>query len=268
MPDDADPTGTVVGINRGDGHPKTLRVGPDGEFRFTRLTPGLWQVEKRDEEIWSQTISIRTSQAAVEKEMEWNCRVREGETTRFDLHLHPEGAFGLRGTAILDGKPASGWTAWMCPPDSDFFDNQGKWPTATTNPRGEFSLSVSEPGTYKVVLKYVDLGDERIFAEDVYIGGPSEPWSLDASTGTLIVEGMKPLTGEEQLPELVYVREGEVQFWCLVLPDETGRACLTGVPEGPGKLLRPSMKSMNPADWDLAAEVTISAGKETRYRMP
>jgi hypothetical protein len=42
LPPDENPTGTVVGISRGDSMPRTQRVGVDGAFRFEHLTPGRW----------------------------------------------------------------------------------------------------------------------------------------------------------------------------------------------------------------------------------
>jgi hypothetical protein len=44
LPEGADGEGVVVGINRGDGHARTLRAGPGGRYRFDHLMPGPWQV--------------------------------------------------------------------------------------------------------------------------------------------------------------------------------------------------------------------------------
>ena len=38
-----EPTGLLVAASRGDANERTVRVGPDGAFRFEHLTPGRWR---------------------------------------------------------------------------------------------------------------------------------------------------------------------------------------------------------------------------------
>lgn len=85
LPDGADATGVLVGINHGDGHPRTLRAGPEGRFRFDALAPGPWQVLRQDAEIDpSSTTTMSTDEP---HEIEWSCTVEAGRTTRYDLDL-------------------------------------------------------------------------------------------------------------------------------------------------------------------------------------
>lgn len=82
--------GSIVGINRGDLAPRTMRVGPDGRFRFEGLTPGSWQVLARDEELepGGVTISRNTDDGSTEPpEIRWSCEVQAGRTTVYDLDL-------------------------------------------------------------------------------------------------------------------------------------------------------------------------------------
>jgi len=51
LPNGEDPAGLIVGINHGDGQPRTMRVDSEGLYTFTNLTPGGWHVELRDEEL-------------------------------------------------------------------------------------------------------------------------------------------------------------------------------------------------------------------------
>src|SRR6185295_5889938 len=53
--------GTIVGINRGDVAPRTMRAGPGGHYRFEGLTPGAWRVEVREQELKDGGVSIESS---------------------------------------------------------------------------------------------------------------------------------------------------------------------------------------------------------------
>ena len=85
LPAGADAEGTIVGISRGDGFPRTQRAGAGGRFRFEGLTPGNWQVLHRTDEIDPQSNSSTMSTGATP--IEWSCEVSDGRTTRFDLDL-------------------------------------------------------------------------------------------------------------------------------------------------------------------------------------
>lgn len=85
LPNGADAQGIVVGLNHGDGQGRTLRVGPQGRFRFDHLAPGRWQVLRREAELDLSTTTVATSQEPVE--IDWNCTVAAGRTTHFDLDL-------------------------------------------------------------------------------------------------------------------------------------------------------------------------------------
>ncbi|NUP94709.1 MAG: hypothetical protein HUU28_00955 [Planctomycetaceae bacterium] len=85
LPDGKDAEGTIVGISRCDGFPRTQRAGAGGRFRFEGLTPGNWQVLHRTQEIDPDSTSSTMSTGS--KPIEWSCEVRDGRTTRFDLDL-------------------------------------------------------------------------------------------------------------------------------------------------------------------------------------
>lgn len=86
LPNGADAEGTVVGVSRCDGFPRTQRAGPGGRFRFEGLTPGPWQVLQRKSEFDPQSMSYSTTRGQGSP-IEWSCEVRDGRTTRFDLDL-------------------------------------------------------------------------------------------------------------------------------------------------------------------------------------
>jgi RNA polymerase sigma-70 factor (ECF subfamily) len=85
LPDGADAAGIVVGINHGDCHARTQRAGAGGRFRFDDLTPGNWQVLRRDEELDPSSITVSRGDEPVE--IEWSCTVEAGRTTHCDLDL-------------------------------------------------------------------------------------------------------------------------------------------------------------------------------------
>jgi len=85
LPDGADAEGVVVGVSRGDGHPRTLRAGPEGRFRFDHLMPGRWQVQRRESELDPSSVTTMSNSNPVE--IEWSCTVEPGRVTRFDLDL-------------------------------------------------------------------------------------------------------------------------------------------------------------------------------------
>jgi hypothetical protein len=77
--------GAIIGITCGDGHPRTMRSGLDGVFRFEGLSEGSWLVLERDEEF--RTDVTTTSSNSDESHIEWSCEVVAGRTTMHDLTL-------------------------------------------------------------------------------------------------------------------------------------------------------------------------------------
>ena len=74
--------GRIVGVNCGDGAPRTQRTGVNGRFRFEGLPPGLWQVALRDEEIDPLATVIHYLEgepAAFTR----TCTVTTGQTTNY-----------------------------------------------------------------------------------------------------------------------------------------------------------------------------------------
>ncbi len=77
--------GAIIGLSCGDGAGFTLRAGTAGFYRAEGLTPGPWQVLPRHEELRPENSSLRQLPGGAA--IEWSCRVREGEVTRFDVVL-------------------------------------------------------------------------------------------------------------------------------------------------------------------------------------
>src|SRR5690606_27515975 len=83
--------GTIVGISRGDGYARTVRVGADGRFLFDRLIPGRYHVVRHDRELRSGPPrsfgTFGTFGTSGIGELPWSCEVFDGRTTRHDLDL-------------------------------------------------------------------------------------------------------------------------------------------------------------------------------------
>ena len=90
--------GAIVGISRGDGRGRTQRVGADGLFRFEHLTPGPWRVMEREEEVVPNS-TTSTDSVLPPPPIQWDCEVRAGRTTVFDLGI--EAAAPFRGRLLL-----------------------------------------------------------------------------------------------------------------------------------------------------------------------
>ncbi len=267
-----DPTGTIVAAHRGDAHERVLRVGPDGAFRFPGLMPGSWRVERREQEFLRTTTSTSPRvDRGFDEEVDLNCEVFEGAVTAFDLHLGDPEAFKLEGLLTLDGAPAQGWTAWLCPPDALFFDNSGQWPSVALDPGGRFELGAFEPGRYKLVVKHASTSDEQVFADDVHLSDPVTPWSLELATGSLLIEGCPTEPPEDDIPPWIYLWEGagDLVYVRLPMPDDSGRCRFEAVPTGEGRLVRPSMETIRtPEAWPIAARVRILRDREARIAAP
>jgi hypothetical protein len=144
------PAGVVVGINRHDGKPRTQRIGPDGTFRFERLTPGKYLVERVDEEIragssstsWSSGDTIRT-------EYPTNCSVEDGGTTRFDVDLRDDAPCVLVAKVRVNGAPATGWTASVAGEERN---HTRQTPGGGVDSTGELRVEVRDPGKYVLTL--------------------------------------------------------------------------------------------------------------------
>ena len=105
--------GIVVGVSRGDSINHFTRTDESGAYRFESLAPGPWRVEDRAEEPEGRTMSIAKLANAP---FRFNCTVVEGELTRHDLDLRWQEDLRVRGSLLLDGTAAEGWTARVLAP--------------------------------------------------------------------------------------------------------------------------------------------------------
>jgi len=198
------PAGIVVGASRGDGFPVIVRSDESGAFRFERLTPGPWLIEKRREKDIDRTpVSLDWSQSSNQWKNPgaWSCVVEEGETTRFNLDLSHETVCILHGTVNAEGLLSQGWRAEIRPVDFDF-EKQSFLEDLNTNARGRisldgsFTLQVFETDTYTLSL-FGPIGDDlHLNIQDkVELSGGEATWNWSTPVGK--VEVRPPLGGLE-----------------------------------------------------------------------
>jgi hypothetical protein len=260
----ADPSGTIVGISRGDGHGRTVRVGPDGAYRFTGLTAGGWSVVRRAEEIYPDWTHVSTSTehgAKRSKELEWDCVVEDGGTTFFDVRADAPAI--LSGTLRAPGAELP-YVARLAATE-DLFESDG--PSAPVEESGTFRLEAPTPGSWNVVLQPISELDQQLIVIPVELAPGENAWTYDLSLGALVVEDLPAWSGDD-FPPLAHVWTGRDGAFALTAfrTDAHGTNRVL-VPAGESVFARPDPE-LDPKDWPVVSRVRVTAGGETRVKAP
>jgi hypothetical protein len=105
LPEGRDTTGLIVGVSRGDGYPRTMKVGADGAYRFAHLTPGRYAVAiLGDTTDWTRSAGLGEPSGV--DELPYQCAVDADRKTTFDLDL----SAGV--DVVLLGRVALGSKSW------------------------------------------------------------------------------------------------------------------------------------------------------------
>ena len=265
LPTGPDAAGKIVGVSRADGRARTQRVGPDGLFRFERLTPGKWQVRLCEEEIGRST-STRMGNLRKPKQLDFDCEVNEGRTTTFDIDLRGGSACRLVGTLAVDGGQAKAWTASLYPGEQWDGNALSK---ANVNSQGRYELEAPKPGPYTVALQGAFEGhDDQIIFATVDLRGGTTTHDFHFRMAKLIVEHVpKP---ESDNPELLHIGQGSNGELCLtvLMPDASGRCELANVPVGKGRIVRFDSGSMDPEQWPAVLHCEVKPKDSTTVVLP
>lgn len=227
--------GTIVGISRHDGYPDTQRVGADGKFRFSRLTPGRWNVEIVEEEALPPLSNISVSTGMKERdELPTVCEVQDGATTRYDIDLSQQKHCVVRGELRVNGERASGWSARLLLP-SDFGDAPA---TASkfTDRDGTFRLSRRQGGNATLLLTPPEALGFTYEAPLKLIRGELT-WAHDFKFGS--VQGTAVNSSDAYTSrrwELRWKGDREEQVRVAVVPDAKGAFLIPRFPVGKGTI--------------------------------
>ncbi|MFG0318905.1 MAG: hypothetical protein ACF8XB_16655, partial [Planctomycetota bacterium JB042] len=240
VPPGVEPAGVILALNRGDGHPSTRRVGPDGRYRFDGLAPGPWQVLPVDEEILprSRTVSFSSRPSPP---IEWSVEVVEGATVRYDLDLRSGLEARLEGVVLLGGRPAAGAAASLA--DFESFVVEGEVVDSTSvDGAGRFRLRAPKPGRYRLEVR-TD-GAPLVLVEDLELKAGAAAWSVDVPVGSIRGSGVPRSEGSEKVVELRWSeppggpRRGRLRAVHRVLPEEDGTFTSPRMPAGEVEVVR------------------------------
>lgn len=252
--------GIVVAINHGDGKPRTVRTDAGGAYRFERVMPGRWRVARGKTEVDSSSSNSSWAIGGAERktEIDFNCEVREGATTTFDLDLRDDEPCVVRGKLSILGEPARGWTLAAWPGDRSSYT--GEQPSTALDDRGEFTLTLDEPGPVRFSFapphSAGSSGSISIVTE--LVRGPNT-WSDDLAVGR--IEGRSQRLSGEHFTILYQSRSGKRSTWLVVTTDEQGRFTLPVVLAGAGKFVGMEVKAGMWGESTTLADVELERGE-------
>lgn len=101
--------GSIVAVTRGDGFARTTRVAADGSYRFDRLTPGAYKVQRTGRDLSGDESSWQTGLGrAVRALPDPNCQVVVGKVAQCDLGARFVHDAKLAGRVAVEGWPMRG----------------------------------------------------------------------------------------------------------------------------------------------------------------
>ena len=258
MPPGESPAGVIVGISRGDGHGETQRTDAKGSYRFERLTPGRWLVERRSEELSRNRTSSSSSNADEPQSIPWSCEVWPGRTTHFDLDLRGKDRTIVEGHLFFSGAPCSGWQVSLLSRtgptlDQDVLDSQG-----------HFRMAVDDAGEY--TLQFFGSWEEPPF---LFLRQELEPWDgvlrweHDLPVGRVEGRIAASLIGAETRLTLRWSGPEGIEVTSHFAPQANGTFLLRGVPAGAAAL-----SLSGSAEESSTKELSVPAGGSVRVGFP
>ncbi len=218
--------GVVVGISRGDGFERSVRVAKDGVYRFDGLLPGAYWVRTCQDVVDPKTIRTFTSLPGdAPPELPANCEVFDGRSTHFDLDLT---RCRLSGHLAIEGRDIAGAVASLRPTGGLF--RRFAVPVETTvGADGRFTLDLGDEGTARLAIR---LTDGLELAEDIQLQRGDQSWLRSLASGSVRVEG----AGGGRLHLVGEARS--VRYLVPASPAADGAEALVAVPTGSARLVR------------------------------
>ncbi len=260
MPAGRDSSGVIVAINRGDARPRTMRSDADGRFRFDQVTAGRWHVARGNGEARAGVGSMAITSTDEPTKIPFNCDVIDGESTRHDVDLRDWEPCEVSGKLLVNGAPASGWLLTVWPGTARAV--AGPLPSTAVGPRGEFSITLDDPGLVRFAFRppAEEASGGQIESKFELRPGLNE-WSSDFAMGKVTGTIAAGLNTERVVYKSV---EGADPACILPLtPDAEGRFALPFVPAGRGAISQPEVVD-GEVRWNELATVNVVARGEQR----
>ena len=263
MPPGREPEGVIVGLNRADSRPRTVRADAEGRCRFERLTPCTWQLARAKQEF-----NPAQRGGAYSTRPGWtlptNCAVRAGETTRINLDLTDWLPGELDGRLTVNGVPAEDWLVQAWP--RGVRASSGGLPSTALDADGRFHLVLDEPGPRRLSFTPApELGLEGSIDLEADVQGGPNRWSHDLVFGEVYGHCPPIATGDSIA---LCNREGSAPgFFLTIRPDSNDRYRLPYVPSGPAEVRRYSQRDGEPS-LEVLGELVVRAGAEQRLDVP
>ncbi len=224
--------GTLVGISRGDGFPRSERAGPDGAFRFEGLTPGRYDVRAI-----AVAPDANTSSESIDEmeatESPWVCEVREGETTRYDLDLRAPRSARLEGSVRLGGA----WVGAEVRFGTAIDLGPTRPPVALVDADGRFAFDVEGTGWRHLRIDAMEKSGATVSLVDSPAIDPGvQRWGVDEEAGR--IEGRVTGPREGSLEILVRARPDGVIYAARVRPGPDGAFVVERAPAGEVRVRR------------------------------
>lgn len=268
MPRGRNPAGTIVGVNHGEGKPRTQTVGPDGRFRFEELTPGGWKVMRCHSDFSGSTSTAMSSGDSIEGgTIDTNCVVVSGRTTRYDVDLRDSAPCVLVLELKVNGEPAKAWTATLWP--RGVYAISRDLPQGATDAQGRARIEAEDPGSYEVHLgPAAESATALQIRLSVDLVRGTTPLAHDLKTGR--VEGTL-LSWHDNSEHGWRYESGEradFQASVAIRADANGHFVLPIVPAGPGRILHDIATEPHTGNFVGVADFIVEAGKTSTVSVP
>jgi hypothetical protein len=251
------PEGTIVAANRGDLRPRSMRVGPEGAFRFDGLAPGAWQVLRSDVEVAKRPRGWAVSMNARDAHFDTQCEVRAGAVTRYDIDLVEASPCKLTGRLLLNGDAAAGWTVTLWP-DASAVSN-AELPSTALDDDGRFSLASPNLGWRRLHFQHDNPGEGRLYLVCRLELHPGEqPWELDLAVGRVVGTVAPSLASSPMYAS--WSGDAGASATLGFTPDVTGRFELSEVPAGKLVFREQVTQADGTKEWREIASVDVSKG--------
>ena len=170
----------LVAASDGHGFAWTAPVREDGTYRIDGLPPGSFQV--RPCEPPAASLQPLEEGPDASEPLVWDCVVRAGETTRFDLDVTDENSVVLAGELDLPGAESGNREAVLLPAGAPPRSRSVR-AHATLDADGCFELGLARPGEYVLEIRTGWL----VLSEPLNLPTGRTEWRRSFLTGTLHV---------------------------------------------------------------------------------